>query len=429
MHNTRYHYKTYNNILAKSIKIGLLFFMVYLLISYLNPLIYGVNTIKTNCVRNLDLKVLKNIMVNSSGTMRLLDEDSRKTSLKNEFKKLIRCIFSMDLEDTKSILVAGWQVFNIKNKNNKNDATSIDKQDNIANSSMVKEDKDKFDHLEDRAGDDLDDKNNVLSKENKKNSNTDDESENRDATKNSVISNGKITVMNETKYKININEIIKEPFKINFNKKNSKVLIYHTHTTEGYLKSIDLLYKNGIPVRTSDTKNNVVRVGEELSKNLKNGYGINTLHNKTVHTYPSDIGAYARSLNTATDELKKHPESKIVLDIHRDGIGENRKLRILSKVGERNAAKIMFVVGTDASGLEHAKWKENLKFALKLQDKLNKYCPGIARPIYLSKYRYNQHLANASLIIEIGGDGNLVEEALESTRLLARAIDDVILDK
>ena len=82
MHNTRYHYKTYNNILAKSIKIGLLFFMVYLLISYLNPLIYGVNTIKTNCVRNLDLKVLKNIMVNSSGTMRLLDEDSRKPLLK-----------------------------------------------------------------------------------------------------------------------------------------------------------------------------------------------------------------------------------------------------------------------------------------------------------------------------------------------------------
>jgi len=63
----------------------------------------------------------------------------------------------------------------------------------------------------------------------------------------------------------------------------------------------------------------------------------------------------------------------------------------------------MFVVGTDGTGLEHPNWRENLKLAIKLQQKLNEKYPGITRPIYISRNRYNQHLTNGSLIVEIGG--------------------------
>ena len=71
----------------------------------------------------------------------------------------------------------------------------------------------------------------------------------------------------------------------------------------------------------------------------------------------------------------------------------------------------MFVVGTNATGLEHPEWRENLKLAITLQSMLDERYPGLTRPIYISKNRYNQHLSKGALIVEIGGDGNLISES------------------
>ena len=101
---------------------------------------------------------------------------------------------------------------------------------------------------------------------------------------------------------------------------------------------------------------------------------------------------------------------------------------MVEKMDNKNIAKIMFVVGTNATGLKHDEWKENLKFALKLQQKLIGYNPNMVKPILVSKNRYNQHLTNSSLIIEIGGDGNLITESIESTKYIAKALNEVILE-
>lgn len=63
---------------------------------------------------------------------------------------------------------------------------------------------------------------------------------------------------------------------------------------------------------------------------------------------------------------------------------------------------------------------------MKLQENLNRQHPGLARHIYISNNVYNQNLATGSLIIEIGGDGNLLSECLESVKYLAKAINEVI---
>ncbi|TYQ12903.1 UNVERIFIED_CONTAM: stage II sporulation protein P [Acetivibrio alkalicellulosi] len=230
---------------------------------------------------------------------------------------------------------------------------------------------------------------------------------------------------NETNYRVNIEELMKEPLKISSDKKGPQVLIYHTHTTESFIKDLSQLGQSGIPNRTTDARNNVVRVGEELAQILRKKYSIEVIHNATIHNYPSDTGAYGRSLNTASNILKSYPSIQIVLDIHRDGI-HNDKLRVVNEINGKQAAKIMFVVGTDDSGLIHPEWRENLKFAIKLQDKLNKRYPGITRPIYLSRHRYNQHLSNGSILVEIGGDGNLLSECLESTKYLAEVINELL---
>jgi stage II sporulation protein P len=244
---------------------------------------------------------------------------------------------------------------------------------------------------------------------------------------NDLITNDKVSIQNYTNFKINIDELMKEDLKFNFDKKGPKVLIYHTHTTESYLRKTADIGKKGISAYTSDQRYNVVRVGDELSKNLKK-YGINVLHNGTVHDTKFN-SSYAASLKTMQEYIKSYPSIKIMFDLHRDGLDDTNKLRLVTKVNGKNAAQVMIVVGTNGTGLPHPKWKENLKFALRLQEVMNEKYPGLARPVWISKNRYNQQLTTGNLLIEIGGDGNVLSECLESTKYVAEAVNEVINGK
>lgn len=242
------------------------------------------------------------------------------------------------------------------------------------------------------------------------------------------VSSGKIVIQNETKLKVDradIDKMLKEPLKLKFDRKGPWILIYHTHTTESYLSKPEDINKKNIPNRVTDIKKNIVRVGDELTKNLENKYGIDVLHNGTFHDIPNYNLSYVNSMNTLSKILKSYPSLKLSLDLHRDGIGGNKKLRSVAKINGKNAAQVMFVVGSNER-LIHPEWRENLKLAVKLQAKLNEIAPGLAKPIYISRNRYNQHMAQRGITIEIGGDGNTLTEALESTKYLAKAISDVI---
>lgn len=241
-----------------------------------------------------------------------------------------------------------------------------------------------------------------------------------------VVSHDKIVVQNYTDFKIDIEKLLKEPLNIKFDKKGPKVLVYHTHTSESYVPKAGDLGKSAIPSFSSDTRYSVVRVGEELTKNLKK-YGIDVLHNGTVHDAVRDA-AYGVAIKTLEKYKKSYPSVKVYLDIHRDAVSDTKKLRVTKKINGKDAAQIMFVIGTNGN-LPHPDWKENLKFALKLQQKLNDKYPGLARPIWISKNRYNQHISDEAIIIEIGGDGNLLSECLESTKYLAEALNDVMAGK
>ncbi|MCL6606294.1 MAG: stage II sporulation protein P [Paenibacillus sp.] len=114
------------------------------------------------------------------------------------------------------------------------------------------------------------------------------------------------------------------------------------------------------------------------------------------------------------------------MDIHRDAYGDpEEKLRTAAKIGSAEVAKLMFVVGTNQLGLEHPNWQENLKFAIKLQEKANKLYPGLCKEIDLRKERFNQHVAPGAIIVEVGGTGNTLEEATASMKYLAKVIAEV----
>ncbi len=249
-----------------------------------------------------------------------------------------------------------------------------------------------------------------------------EEDENEDDS--DLVTSDEIVIRNFTKHLINIKELLEKPLNIDFAKKGPKVLIYHTHTSESYVLKESDLGKKDVPSFNSNPKYNVVRVGEELARNLKK-YGIETLHNGTVHD-KSRPAAYSLSIDTLKSYKKSYPSIKVFVDLHRDAVGKEKpKLRMVKKINGKNAAQIMFVVGADGT-LPHPQWKENLKFVLKLQKKLNEKYPGLAKPVWIVGKRYNQQISNQSILIEVGGDGNLLSECLESTKYLAEVLNEVM---
>ncbi len=416
--NRKHNFKKSENIPVKLLKIAIIIILSYMAIRLGLAAGNVVYNLDSGIVKSIDVDTFKTTLKNSLPIIdTVYNSGNMSVSFSGEVKSLINVIFGFDLNKPLTILNAQSPVFyTYYNRSYMPFAA----QRSIDNRRMTNEDS--IEREQKEAG-------NISSESS---ITYEEDAEKKAVPDSDVVSNGKIAIQNETKLNINqsfIDELIKEPLKFKFDKKGPKILIYHTHTTEGYLDNLKNLNKKDVPASTSDPRYNVVRVGEELAQNLRRKYGIEVTHNGTIHDYDYN-SSYIRSLNTASAILKSYPSIKVTFDIHRDAMGDNQpKLRAVSNINGKNTAKVMFVVGTDQIGLSHPNWKENFKLALKLQEKLNEISPDLTKPIYISKNRYNQHLTSGSLIIEIGGDGNTLEEALESTKYLSEAINAVANSK
>lgn len=218
-----------------------------------------------------------------------------------------------------------------------------------------------------------------------------------------------------------LSEDMMNPDGINVNKK--KVIIYHTHTSESYTSSEKFQYTPTGNFRTTDLNYNVTRVGDELQKQLET-YGITVIHDKTFHDYPAYNGSYSRSLKTAERLLKDNSDCDIFIDLHRDAISDSTYAPKVKIDGEF-CSQLMFVIGSDVSKSINSNWNQNFKYAVKLQMKANELYPGLFKPIILRNGEYNQHIAKASTIIEVGSTGNTLEESIASMKYLARIISEL----
>ena len=203
----------------------------------------------------------------------------------------------------------------------------------------------------------------------------------------------------------------------------NKVVIYHTHTCESYTPTEAYSYTASGNFRTIDLNYSVSRVGDEL-ENCLNNYGCTVIHDRTYHDYPAYNGSYSRSLVTAQNVLSTNQDADIVIDLHRDAIAdETYGPRV--KIGDEYVSQLMFVIGTDGSNSAHTNWLQNLKFAIKVQQKANELYPGLFKPIILRNSEYNQHVAKAACIIEVGSTGNTLEESMGAMKYLARKIEEM----
>lgn len=86
----------------------------------------------------------------------------------------------------------------------------------------------------------------------------------------------------------------------------------------------------------------------------------------------------------------------------------------------------MYVIGTNQGGLEHPNWQQNLKFAIKVQEKAEEMFPGLFKPIMLTEYRYNQHAGKICKHNGSRSNRKHMEQCLTSMKYLAKVLDEVI---
>lgn len=202
--------------------------------------------------------------------------------------------------------------------------------------------------------------------------------------------------------------------------KNPQILIYHTHSQEGYADSV-----------AGDEDSGVMGAGEELARLLSQEYGFRVLHHKGKYDVKSRDYAYSEAVPGLEQVLAENPSIEVIIDLHRDGVGDETHL--VTDLNGKRTAQVMLFNGLsrtkkigEIAYLKNENRESNLAFSFQLQTKMMEYYPGLARKIYLKGYRYNMHYRPRSLLIELGAQTNTEEEVRNALPPLAHCIAMVL---
>lgn len=222
-------------------------------------------------------------------------------------------------------------------------------------------------------------------------------------------------------------KLLKKNMKIRKDGSKPKILIYHTHSQEAFKDS-----------KAGDKKTSIVGMGDILTKELNDTYRIPTMHHEGVYDLIGGKMDRSRAYQLAEVKvrkiLKKYPSIEVVIDLHRDGVGNNTHL--VTSIDGKKTGQIMFFNGLsrtkkngDIAYLKNPYIQDNLAFSMQMQLAAAKKYPGFTRRIYLKSYRYNMHLMPKYLLIEAGAQTNTVKEMQRSMKVLADLLDAVVDDK
>ncbi|MGN1415706.1 MAG: stage II sporulation protein P [Oscillospiraceae bacterium] len=207
-----------------------------------------------------------------------------------------------------------------------------------------------------------------------------------------------------------------------------EVLIMHTHTTECYEPFEREYCDLNRSSRVLDSEQNMTAVGNEIAYQLYQS-GIGVIHDTTVHDYPDYNGSYDRSRETVMNILRQYPSIKVVLDIHRDAIEKDGdRIAPVTEINGKKAAQVMIICGCDDGTMDMPNYTDNFKFACALQSRLESDYPTLTRPVLFDYRHYNQDLTSGSLLIEVGGHANTLEQAKYSGQLIGKSLAELLLE-
>ena len=243
------------------------------------------------------------------------------------------------------------------------------------------------------------------------------------------VSAANIHINNTTSKTLDIGALLNHPLSLDLGE-GPQILIMHTHGSEAYTMDGTDIYEPSDTARTTDPEYNMIRIGEEM-KEVFEELGLGVVHDTELYDYPGYSGSYDRSKAGVEAYLAQYPTIRVVLDVHRDALiaEDGTTYKVTSQVDGETAAQVMMVIGTDDTGLNHPNWTENLSFAVQLQGALNQDYPTLARPITLRTSRFNQQLSLGSILVEVGTNGNTLQEAILGARLFARTAGEFLLEQ
>lgn len=219
---------------------------------------------------------------------------------------------------------------------------------------------------------------------------------------------------------INLDKLLNRDLTINKEGEGYQILIYHTHSQEAFIDSVP-----------GDKSTTIMGAGDRLAQILTEKYGYRVLHHTGEYDVEYRDDAYSKALPEIEKVLAENPEIQVVIDLHRDEVAEGTKL--VTDFQGRPTARFMFFNGLSytrqtgkISYLENENLEGNLAFSFQMQAACNEYFPGLTRRIYLKGYRYNMHLKERSLLVEMGAQNNTVEEIMNACDPLAQALDMVL---
>lgn len=224
---------------------------------------------------------------------------------------------------------------------------------------------------------------------------------------------------------LNADDLLSRSMKIEKQGDAPKILIFHTHSQEAFIDSVE-----------GDTDTTIVGMGKLLAERL-NALGIPTIHHPGVYDLINGqldrSAAYEYAEAGVRPILEEHPSIEVVIDLHRDGVGEDTHL--VTEVNGKPTAQIMFFNGLsrtkdngDIAYLPNPYIQDNLAFSLQMKLAAEQMYPGFTRRIFLRGYRYSLHMRPKSLLIEAGAQTNTVEEMRNAMELLAVTLQKVIVE-
>jgi stage II sporulation protein P len=201
------------------------------------------------------------------------------------------------------------------------------------------------------------------------------------------------------------------------------ILIYHSHNRESFFPELPKQTKYA-----EDDKINITLVGKRLREKLEE-YGIGAIHSdkdyaSTVKGYDWSY-SYKYSEQTVKEAVAANPDLTFFFDLHRDS--QSRK-HTTAKINGKDYAQVYFIIGQ-----RNPHWNKNYEFAKKLNDLLEEKYPGITRGVWNKSVNsghgeYNQSISPNSVLIEIGGVDNTLEETYRTADALAKIIAELYLD-
>lgn len=196
------------------------------------------------------------------------------------------------------------------------------------------------------------------------------------------------------------------------NDTNPLVYIYNTHQTESYDSSLLQAYNISYTVQTASY----------ILRDYLKSYGISCyVESESMSKYLSSNGlvyknSYQASRYYITKRMEEYTSINFLIDLHRDSVpGSVTKVQIDGV----NYAKILFVVGMD-----HDNYSKNLALAEDLNSKLDRRLTrGISKKTGSNVNGiYNQDINESSILIEIGGVDNTIDEVNNTLKVVAKVI-------